>query len=62
MATQTVIGSAIINTKSNFRNLNGTIAQVIDYVPNRRVTCLIWAEDLQKFISADFSPNECMFL
>jgi hypothetical protein len=62
MNNQQVIGSAIINTKSNFRNLNGTIQQVIEYIPNKRVSCKIWAEDVQKFITADFSPNECTFL
>jgi hypothetical protein len=62
MTTQTkVISSVIINTKSNFRNLNGHAVDVIEIVGNR-VSCKIWADELQKFITADFGKSECIFL
>jgi hypothetical protein len=45
MTTQTkVISSVIINTKSNFRNLNGHAVDVIEIVGNR-VSCKIWADE-----------------
>ena len=62
MKTQTtVIGRTIINTKSNFRNMNGKVVDVVEMVGNR-VTCLIFADDLQKFVKADFVKSECVFL
>jgi hypothetical protein len=51
----------IIKTKSNFRNLNGKVVDVVEMVGNR-VTCKIWAEDLQKFVNADFTKSECVFI
>jgi hypothetical protein len=56
-----VLGRTIINTKSNFRNLNGKVVDVIEMVGNR-VSCKIWAEDIQKFVTADFTKSECIFL
>ena len=56
------LGYAIINTKSNYRNLNGTAQPVIEYVPNQRVSCKVWADDCGKFVTVDFSPKECVFL
>ena len=56
------MGSTIINTKSNFRNLNGTVQQVVEYVEGQRVTCRVWCDELGRFISMDFHPNECLFL
>ena len=57
----TVLGRTIINTKSNFRNLNGKVVDVVEMVGDR-VTCLIFAEDLQKYVKADFGKSECVFL
>ena len=57
----TITQRTIINTKSNFRNLNGKVVDVIEMVGNR-VSCKIWAEDLQKFVTADFVKSECIFL
>jgi hypothetical protein len=62
MASAKILGYAVINTKSNYRNLNGTTQAVIEYIPNKRVSCLIWMADCGGFVTADFSPNECMFL
>jgi hypothetical protein len=58
---ETVIGRTIINTKSNFRNLNGKVVDVVEMVGNR-VTCLIFADEHQKYVKADFSKSECVFL
>ena len=55
------LGRTIIKTKSNFRNLNGKVVDVVEFKGNR-VTCRIWAEDLQKFVNADFTKNECIFI
>jgi len=51
----------IINTKSNFRNLNGKVVDVIEMVGNR-VSCKIWHDEFQKYVTADFSKSECIFL
>ena len=48
---------AIINTKSNFRNLNGTVQQVIEIV-GTRVSCKIWSDENQKYITCDFGICE----
>lgn len=49
---------AKINTKSNYRELNGTIQTVKEIVGNR-VTCMIFAPEFGKYIQADFTLNEC---
>ena len=49
----------IINTKSNFRNLNGTIQNVYEIVGNR-VTCLIDLEG--RIMQVDFTINEVYFI
>lgn len=54
------IGKVTIKTKSNFRNLNGKTLDVVEYVPQQRVTCLVQNEYYPtEFLKCDFSPNEC---
>ena len=50
-----------IKTKSNYRNLNGTIQQVYEVV-GTRVTCLIFVDEFQKSIQVDFHINEVTFI
>lgn len=52
---------AIINTKSNYRNLNGTIQNVFEIV-GTRVTCLIFIDEYQKTMQVDFNINEVTFI
>ena len=49
--------SAIINTKTNYRNLNGTVQDVIE-IKDQRVTCSVWVEEFQKKITIDFTKSE----
>ena len=59
--TSVPVQRTIIQTKSNFRNLNGKVVDVIEMVGNR-VSCKVFANDLQKFVTADFGKSECIFL
>ena len=52
--------SAIINTKTNYRNLNGTVQDVIE-IKDQRVTCSVWVEEFQKKITIDFTKSEVIF-
>ena len=49
--------TAKINTKSNDRNLNGTIQHVSE-IKGNRVSCKIWDETICRFITSDFVLNE----
>lgn len=49
--------NAIINTKSNYRNLNGQTLEVIEQVQNR-VTCKCFIEEFNKEINIDFDIKE----
>lgn len=49
----------IIKTKSNFRNLNGTIQEVYEIV-GTRVTCLINIDF--KLMQVDFNIKEVTFI
>jgi glycerate-2-kinase len=49
--------TAKINTKSNYRNLNGTIQHVSE-IKGNRVSCKIWDETISRFITSDFVLNE----
>jgi len=51
----------IIQTKNNSFNLNGKVVDVIEMVGNR-VTCKVFMDDLQKFVTADFTKEECVFI
>jgi hypothetical protein len=53
------IGKVTIKTKSNYRKLNGKTLDVVEYVPQQRVTCLVPNDWGTGFFKADFSPNEC---
>ena len=48
---------AKIQTKSNFRNLNGEVLNVYEIVKNR-VTCNMFDPTIGKCIKADFTLNE----
>lgn len=52
---------AVVNTKSNFRNLNGKPLQVVDILGSR-VSCRIFAEDLGTYVTADFHKDEVNFM
>jgi hypothetical protein len=51
----------IINTKSNFRNLNGTKQKVYEVV-GCRVTCLVHLPEFNKEVQVDFSTREVEFV
>lgn len=51
----------IIKTKSNFRNLNGSIQEVYE-VSGTRVTCLIFVNKFQKAVHTDFHITEVTFI
>jgi hypothetical protein len=55
--TKTKNMKAIIQTKSNYRNLNGTKQEVVEVVKNR-VTCRVWVEEFQKYMNVDFAKSE----
>lgn len=59
--TRVSVQRTIINTKNNSFNLNGKVVDVIEMVGNR-VSCRVFMDDLQKFVTADFSKSECVFL
>jgi len=48
---------ALINTKSNFRNLNNSWQKVCE-ISGNRVTCIIYDENTGHEIKADFSMSE----
>jgi hypothetical protein len=50
-----------IKTKSNYRNLNGTIQPVYEIV-GTRVTCLIFVNEFQKSVQVDFHISEVTFI
>ena len=50
-----------IKTKSNFRNLNGTIQKVVE-IKGKRVTCFVKTEDHPDGIRIDFNLNEVTFV
>jgi hypothetical protein len=49
---------ATINTKSNYRNLNGRTLLVKEIV-GRRVTCMVFMPEVGKFNPVDFTIDEC---
>ena len=49
--------TAKINTKSNYKNLNGTIQNVSE-IKGNRVSCKVWDETVGKFITSDFTLKE----
>lgn len=49
--------TAKINTKSNFRDLNGTELQVTE-INKKRVTCKMFDYTIQKWINVDFTMSE----
>lgn len=51
----------IINTKSNYRNLNDTIQEVFERV-GTRITCLIFIPEYGKEMQVDFHISEVTFL
>ena len=55
------LNKVIIQTKSNYRNLNGTTQDVYEVV-GTRVTCLIFVDEFQKSIQVDFNINEVTFI
>ena len=57
--TKRKIMKVIIKTKSNYRNLNGTIQNVFEIV-STRVTCLIRIEF--RLMQVDFHINEVNFI
>jgi hypothetical protein len=57
--TKRKIMKVIIKTKSNYRNLNGTIQNVFEIV-GTRVTCLIRIEF--RLMQVDFHINEVNFI
>lgn len=48
---------ALINTKSNFRNLNGQWLKVLEIV-GTRISCKHFAEEFGKEITIDFTLSE----
>ena len=52
--------SAIINTKNNAFNANGKVVEVT-YMGGDRVTCRVFIDELQKFISVEFTKDELIF-
>jgi len=48
---------AKVNTKSNYKNLNGQWLEVKEIV-GTRVSCLSFSEEFQRMITIDFSLNE----
>lgn len=48
---------ALINTKSNYNNLNGQWLEVKELQGNR-VTCIAWSDEFNKFINVDFVLTE----
>ena len=59
--TTVPVQRTIINTKNNSFNLNGKVVDVIEMVGNR-VSCKVFVDDLQRFVTADFGKSECIFL
>lgn len=55
--SQNAIGFVVVQTKSNYKDLNGKILPVIE-VAGRRVTCLVYDEIYSKWVTTDFSLNE----
>ncbi len=49
--------TATFKTKSNFRNLNGVLLEVVE-MSAQRITCAIFDEELGKTINADFYLKE----
>jgi len=49
--------NALINTKSNYRGLNGQWLKVKE-IFGTRVTCLCWFDEFQKMIAIDFTLTE----
>ena len=52
---------ALINTKSNYRNLNGQWLEVKEIVGNR-VSCVVFDEEYQKNITVDFTKKEVVYI
>lgn len=48
---------ALIKTKSNFRNLNGTWLTVLE-IKGNRVTCEVLENEFGKYITVDFTSKE----
>jgi hypothetical protein len=48
---------ALIKTKTNFRNLNGTWLEVTE-IKGNRVTCLHFDSELDRYITIDFTSKE----
>jgi len=51
----------IIQTKNNSFGINGKVVDVIEMVGNR-VSCKVFVDELQKFVTADFHKDECVFI
>ena len=50
-----------IKTRSNYRNLNGTLQKVYEVVGDR-VTCSIFIEEFGKEVQVDFGKKEVVFV
>jgi hypothetical protein len=48
---------ALVNTKSNYRNLNGKLVAIKEFLGSI-VACEIYCEELGKMITFDLSLNE----
>ena len=59
LKTKNMKNEVIIKTKSNYRNLNGTIQKIFEIV-GTRVTCLIEID--YRLMQVDFNINEVKFI
>jgi len=50
---------AKINTKSNFKNLNGQFLEVKE-IAGKRVSCLFFSEEFNRVITVDFTLKEIL--
>ena len=59
--SQKAIGFVSVQTKSNYKKLNGKHLPLIE-LAGRRVTCLVYDEVYAKWVTTDFSLNEIYFI
>jgi hypothetical protein len=59
--TSTIIGFAIVNTKTNFKNLNGKQLP-LKSINGSTITLEVYNPESDKFISTEFSMNEIIYL
>ena len=52
---------AQVNTKSNYRNLNGSILEVVE-VKGKRVTLKVWMSEVGRYNNVDFTLSEVEFV